>query len=210
MIMSKKVVDIAGRKFGRLTALRIVGKKHNNVLWLFDCECGKQTITQGRHARSGNTKSCGCLQRDKATIHGSSHTREYYIWKTMHHRCNNPKTKCYHYYGGRGIQVCKRWGSFKNFLTDMGKRPSSKHSINRIDNDGNYTPKNCRWVLITQQANNKSSSRFLKAFGSTLTIAEWARLYSINYLTLYYRIKRGWSIERSLTTPTHNTGKQTT
>jgi hypothetical protein len=133
--------------------------------------------------------------------HGQSKTPTWRTWAGMRNRCNNPNNQKYPAYGGKGIKVCERWGSFENFVADMGERPSPKHSIDRIDNTGHYTPENCRWATPTEQANNKSTNRCVTFLGESLTVAEWSRRTGIPYFTLMYRIKAGWSAERALTEP---------
>lgn len=130
------------------------------------------------------------------------YSSEYSIWMNMRARCNNPANTSYANYGARGIKVCERWESdFLNFLEDMGRRPSRKHSIDRIDNNGHYEPSNCRWATFSEQARNRRTSRFIEFRGRSLTLAEWAQEIGIDMRTLHLRLKNGWSIERALTQP---------
>jgi hypothetical protein len=127
---------------------------------------------------------------------------EYGVWNTMRSRCYNPRVERYPNYGGRGIQVCERWRkSFADFLADMGRRPSSQHQLERIDNDGNYEPGNVRWALPTENARNRRSSRLIVHAGETLTLAEWAERTGLKVATIWARLKMGWSVADALTVP---------
>lgn len=151
---------IAIEKFGRLTPLRKL--KRNRTAWECQCDCGNLVIVQQDHLRSGNTKSCGCLVREtmraKQFKHGCAVkiTPEYRTWKHIKNRCLNPSAHNFKYYGAVGVTVCKRWkNSFESFLSDMGQKPSSSHSIDRKNPNGNYTPSNCRWATKFEQIHNR-------------------------------------------------------
>jgi hypothetical protein len=133
--------------------------------------------------------------------HGATDTPEYGVWLDMRRRCRDRKHSRYYCYGARGVQVCERWGEFANFIADMGPRPSAKHSIERDDNDGDYTPENCRWATLEEQANNKRRNVFVTWDGKRQTVAQWAREIGMKAETLRARLLKGWSAEQALFTP---------
>ena len=136
-----------------------------------------------------------------ATTHGMSRTPEYNAWSHMKNRCFNPNHKQYSYYGGRGITVCDRWLNLDNFLADMGTKPSPKHSLDRIDNDADYSPENCKWSTRVEQANNKRNNKPLITIGNeTYTIAEWAKKMGFNANVIQNRLDRGWSEYKAVMT----------
>ena len=202
-----KKANLIGQKFGRLTVIDEDDKKNGIVHWKCLCDCGNEVSVRTCHLRSGAIQSCGCLQRERTSKANSKHrmsgTPEHLAWKSIKARCYNKNNSHYKYYGGRDIKVCERWiNNFDNFFKDMGPRPGPRYSIDRIDNDGDYTPNNCRWADTYTQANNKSDSRFITYNGETKTITQWAREIGIGIQTLYGRIdKLRWPIEKALTQP---------
>lgn len=147
--------SLIGKRFGRLLVLSFHSYDKYISKWNCQCDCGNEKIVTRNALTSGNTKSCGCLKKDLQTVHGMWKTPEYKTWVNIKTRCYDKNTPYYKNYGGRGIKVCDRWiNSFENFYTDMGKRPSSKHSIERVNNNGNYDPSNCVWGTDTEQQHN--------------------------------------------------------
>lgn len=202
-----------GTRFGRLVVESEVLVTSGGVRrqWNCRCDCGKLVVVPRSNLMSGNSRSCGCYRRDMAlasiTTHGLSKSRTYEIWAGMRKRCENPRSTKYLIYGARGIKVCERWKDFANFLKDMGEAPLDR-SIDRIDNDGDYTPANCRWATTKEQANNKSNSRFVTWRGETRTITEWAAKLGLNSGSLISRLQRGWDIERIFTQPFRTSRQQ--
>jgi hypothetical protein len=175
-------------------------------MWRCLCECGATVESLAKAVRSGNTKSCGCLKRDRTiarnianSAHGLTGSRAHTAWINMRERCLNPKHDSYHRYGGRGIGICKPWlESFTNFLDDMGHPPSGM-SLDRIDVNGDYEPGNCRWATSEEQANNRDNNRCLEFGGKKQTVAQWARELGASRAALRYRLEAGWTVEETLT-----------
>ncbi len=164
-IPANKIRSLMGMTFGRITVLRQDGfDRFHRAAWWCRCVCGKEKRILGYYLTTGDTKSCGCLHDEVATTrivnlsttHGATHTVEFTTWSSMLRRCYDQNMPKFHLWGGRSITVCDRWrNSFENFLADMGKRPGPKLSLDRIDNDGNYEPGNCRWATWSQQLKNR-------------------------------------------------------
>ncbi len=194
--------DLAGRRFTHLVAEEFTGMDSSGrALWLCRCDCGNTKIVPGSKLKSGDYKSCGCMHHKYG--HGQSDTRIYHIWRTMKARCVDSNSHKYHAYGGRGIKVCDEWlNSFESFYEwAMANGYQEDLSIDRIDNDGDYCPENCRWVTQKEQANNTRKNRLLTHNGETHTVAEWATIVGITKAALYHRLSRGWSVKEALTTP---------
>lgn len=206
--MRRKRIINAGDRFGRLVVVNGTNcstTKHPKYLCLCDCGATKE-IRKGGLFR-GDTSSCGCFRIESATRNSTKHGKhglpEYKVWKSMNDRIANPNNKHWNRYGGRGISICDRWRDFDNFITDMGQRPTPKHQIDRINNDGNYEPSNCRWVTKTENMRNTSLCVEFKYKGQSKTLGEWSEIYGLNRMTLYNRVNRlGWDIEKALTKKT--------
>lgn len=209
--MSKRISIKAGDRYGRLTILREVEPviTPTNKQRCFECVCDCGSVKRYRlcSMRSGGTVSCGCFAKEVASesarTHGLSSSVEYGIWSNMIRRCNNENDANYHNYGGRGIAVCDRWRqSFSAFYEDMGARPSVKHSIDRINNNGNYEPSNCRWATAKEQSRNKRMNYLVEYNGETKCVSEWAEVYGFKPSILYNRlVKQGWPFEKAVSWP---------
>lgn len=194
--------DLTGRKFGKLTVVSEAGHRGKNVAWLCICDCGKETIATAGHLRSGARVSCGCRRSDTKMKYDTKNNRMYSIWRGMKERCHNKHHRSYAKYGGRGIKVCDEWLDFAAFQKwALFNGYSDELSIDRIDNDGNYCPANCRWATDIDQANNKSQSKIIEYQGQSMTLAQWCRLLSLPYLPIYQRLYRGWTFEKAIKMP---------
>jgi hypothetical protein len=206
--------NLIGAVFTRLTVedgpfLHVCPSGQRKRKWLCRCSCGNTSFVQEPSLKKGGTKSCGCYDREAASkrlmTHGEarerSKTREYTTWLRMKSRCHNPCSEFYQFYGGRGITVCERWiNSYENFLADMGRRPKGT-TIDRINNDGNYEPGNCRWATPTQQANNKSNNVIMEHNGEAKSIAQWEKSLGFRKNIIWDRLNRGESFDYAISRP---------
>lgn len=188
--------ELSGQVFGRLTVIEPIGQTNRNMWkWKCICSCGNEIIVQSANLSNGNSKSCGCWNREKLkksnTKHGLTLTPEYSVWSDIKTRCYNKKCKAYNNYGGRGISVCDRWlNSFEDFLSDVGKRPSKLYTLDRFpDVNGNYDPLNFRWATWEQQQNNRRDNKSIEYMGVKLTHSQWSRLFGRPNNYLYKRLK---------------------
>jgi len=198
--------DVSGQEFGNLIAITPTSKRdgRRGVIWKCQCKCGNFCEASLNVLMYGGKKSCGCLPKGFFKTHGMSvNSPEYRAWVSMKSRCYDPNFVDFERYGGRGIKVCDEWrDSFENFYADMGPRPSKEHSLDRYpNNDGDYSPINCRWATSIQQHRNKSSNRLLTLNGVTKCMSEWAECLGVSKHVIYMRLKKGWSLEQALTTP---------
>lgn len=197
-----RLVDMTGLKFGLLTVIGRVEStdKNGQAMWRCDCECGGSTNARGTALRAGHYQSCGCLQGNRT--HGLSNCQEYESWRAIRQRCLNSKCKSFKNYGGRGIAICNRWlESFENFLADMGHAPAPRMQIDRIDNNGNYEPSNCRWATVKEQSRNRRNNHFVTVDGQEMVLMDACIKYGIGHPTVLYRMRNGWSCEDAIKTP---------
>jgi len=193
-----KFVDLTGRQFERLTVLGLDSIRNHKSYWLCECECEAKTrrVILGTGLSNGNTRSCGCLQKEYATKHGQSASRLYQIYYDMLDRCYNSKNEFYKDYGGRGIIVCCEWDDFLTFDTWAKENGyKSNLTIERKDVDGDYTPENCCWATSKEQASNRSTNHLITIEGITKTLTQWAEYSGISLLTISGRIRLGWKDE---------------
>ncbi len=188
---------MAGRRYSSVTALCRVGTcSSRDAKWRFSCDCGQQFETSGYAVRSGRVTSCPKCSLKRSAIattkHGKTNSPEFRTWTDIQTRCHNERSASHADYGGRGIVVCGRWrASFEDFLADMGPRPTPQHSIERIENDGNYEPGNCRWATRKEQANNKRNNLRIEIDGETKTLAQWADELGVSYSAMWFRYQQG-------------------
>lgn len=192
---------MTGLKFFRLAVISKAGTIKGKLAWNCVCECGTNLVVLGESLRSGNSKSCGCLQKEAirktAKTHGLSRTLTHRIWCGVLTRCTNSNHHSYANYGARGINVCERWLKFENFLSDMGECPQGM-SLDRINNNGNYEPSNCRWADSITQTRNQRDNKLITAFGKTLCLSAWSEQSGIKRETISRRLELGWDTEKAV------------
>ena len=190
--MKKQRIDLVGKGFGLLQVVAYAGSRsRGGAMWECICACGTRKVIDGANLRYGRTNSCGCnMHAGHRATHQMSHTSIHNIWCGMRQRCENPNPMAFADFGGRGIQVCERWQAFENFLADMGVPPTGM-SIDRIDNDGGYSPENCRWASQKEQVNNRRTTLRCEFGGVTRTLKEWADETGLPYKTLHHRYAAG-------------------
>lgn len=206
MVCMNRRKEMIGKTYGNLTVVSYSHKSKSVYFYKCLCGCGKESVVNGSHLRTGHTKSCGCTRSGICNIekHGQSKrgetTRLYRTWVAMRQRCFNPLSTKYPYYGERGISVCERWLSFRNFAADMGV-PAEGMSLDRIDNNKNYCPENCRWASAAQQSRNTSRNIYLAYNGKEQTLTDWANEIGVGFSTLRWRHSQGWDAEKILNKP---------
>lgn len=192
---ARSVPEWIGRRFGMLVVLAEAGRRRRARLWRCVCDCGQETFATTGSLNAGSKVSCGCTPSGrKNRRHGLSHSPEYRAWDNARSRCRNPRNIKYQHYGARGISMCDRWlNSFDAFIADMGMKPGPGYSLDRVDNNGNYEPGNCRWATVSQQNNNRSFNRFLTVGGKRVTVAEASRMTGVPHGTIISRLDAGKS-----------------
>ena len=195
-----------GDVFGELTVIQEAGQNARGKAMVFcRCSCGEPRLVQRANLISGNTISCGHVQRSFAARrqlkHGKRSSAEYAAWTNMRSRCFNKNNRGYAAYGGRGITICSGWESFENFFADMGSKPGKEYSLERIDVNGNYEPNNCRWATKKDQANNRRTNRLLTFGDITDTVARWCEALQVPEYVVRWRLKKGWEAFDALIKP---------
>ena len=201
--MAKTKHDLQGQTFGRLRVLsRAENSAKKEAQWNCVCDCGRMYVARAYLLVSGKIVSCGCRRFSVNLSHGLSKDPLYRIWVNMLSRCYNPQAKCFHNYGGRGITVCDRWrDSLQNFVDDMAPRPRGG-TIERIDNNGDYCPENCRWATMLEQSNNKRTNVYVTIGNERKTVAEWCKTLNQPRAAIYRRISvHGMDPVTALLTP---------
>lgn len=175
-----------GLRYGALVVQQHAGKRNNGHQWLCVCDCGQKTVVAACHLVSGHTQSCGCRLVQKSRP-AKTRTPEFWVWCGMKSRCKSKDSA----YGGRGIKVCERWQkSFENFIADMGTRPSPKHTIERVDVNGDYEPSNCKWIPKSEQSENTTRTHWVYFQGEKMSIAKACRISGVNYWNVMYHINK--------------------
>lgn len=199
--------DLTGKRFGKLVVIhRVEDYVHpsgeRKPMWLCQCDCGERNSVRSHTLKSGFTQSCGCGMAEsgkRKKTHGLSKSKTYKAWCSIKNRCYNPRCSKFMHYGGKGIKVCPAWlNSFSQFLKDVGIAPTNKHSIDRINTDGDYEPSNCRWAVQSDQMRNQCRNVKLTHNGITLCIADWADRLGLKRSTVYGRHSKGWPVEKIL------------
>jgi len=195
-------IDLTNKRFTCLKVLKDVGRSsQGKVLWKCLCDCGNMVTVQSSSLLTQHTRSCGCLKQGHTPIHGKFGMPVYIAWASMKGRCNNPNNISYPNYGGRGIKVCDRWQDFQNFYADMGASYKKGLTLDRIDNNGDYTLENCRWLTKAQQQRNRRNTIKVVYRGQQRVLIELAEEFDINAKTVLRRIQRDWRVEDAVETP---------
>lgn len=191
---SRKYEDLTGKIFGRWNVLKLIGKKGAYYQYECICKCGIKKNVFSNALKHGKSKSCGCLHREITSEvfkkHGLINSSEYNSWDSMKQRCCNENNSRYTKYGGKGIKVCRRWlgrNGFKNFINDMGLKPSLKHTIERVNNKKGYSPDNCKWATKKEQNRNNSRNIYITHNGETRVLKDWSGYNGLSYDAIRWR-----------------------
>jgi len=207
----KRKADLMGQRFGRLTVIgEAESTKHGQARWLCRCDCGTESVVRADSLKSGSIKSCGCYNTEmcisvghKNRKHGMGRTRLYNIWSSMKARCYNANSKPYKYYGARGIAVCGEWRNnfiaFRDWAIANGY--ADNLTLDRRDNNGHYTPENCRWIALREQFVNRRSNRYITYGGKRMTISQWSKEIGCSRNAIAKRLSRGWTAEQAIKVP---------
>ena len=208
VVQKMKLVNLVGKKYGRLLVIEKADSLNGNTRWLCECDCGNKRIVHGTSLKTGNTTSCGCYKTENAKrLYSSVRQNDkhlYGVWNGIKQRCRNVNNKSYNNYGGRGIDIIDEWAdnyeAFYNWAIKNGYKRGME--IDRIDNNGNYCEENCRFVTKETQANNKRNVKLYTINGVTKSLPQWCREYGKDYFLIRQRVyKLGWTIEKALLTP---------
>ena len=206
-----KALDLVGKKFNRLLVIKKAGRKNYKVMWECVCDCGNTTFVNTFYLINSKIRSCGCLHKEQLiernTTHNQRHTKLYETWKKMRDRCNRPNATQYKDYGGRGIKVCEEWDkSFQAFYDwSYANGYDDNLTIDRIDNNKGYYPENCRWATYKEQMRNKRTNHIITYKNQSQCISQWCEELNLSYSAVTGRLRRGWSVEKALSTPTNRT-----
>ncbi len=202
---ARNLVDLAGQRFGALVVVKHAGRVRHTAAWLCRCDCGQEVVKAGDRLRQGRVRTCGFnghrWWQHKPRTFAQLHALEHSSWDNMRRRCLDKKSEHYKNYGARGITVWSGWDSFEQFFKDMGKRPSRKHSIERINNEGNYEPSNCRWATNVEQARNRRDTIYVEYQGKRMLLIDVVASLGLSRAVVAGRLKMGWSLENALTLP---------
>lgn len=200
-----KRIDLSGQRFGALTVLEYAGFERKRTKWLCQCDCGERVVSNTMKLRSGLKTFCNVNGHGWGDGPRRERLLEYASWQAMKNRCLNQNDPGYKHYGGRGIRICSEWvDNFERFLSDMGPRPTPKHSLDRYpNNDGNYEPGNCRWATPSEQARNKRGTVYVQYEGKKIGLADLTESLGLSRSLVLKRMNAGWSLEAALTTPSN-------
>lgn len=192
--MGKKQ-DLTGKRFGRWTVLGEAGRACGGILWKCRCDCGTVRDVMAQSLTKGTSTSCGCYNKEVITTHGKTKDDLHHVWENLKDRCLNPNSSVWSLYGGRGITVCDEWKDNYEAFDEWARANGYEKglSLDRIDNDGNYEPTNCRWATAKEQCRNRSNNRILTIDGKSHCVSEWAEIVGMNPSTIVTRLRRGWT-----------------